>query len=89
MLVRYQPIDDAFAGLPNRVLRSTLIQSYHMRGLEILIRAHRRVFDNLEQEYDELGRPVAKASEVMAIKTLGRLIGELTADAALDAQGLN
>lgn len=89
MMVRYRPISDHFAEMPNRVLRGTLVKRRDYEGLKLLIRVHWRLYNGLTQVYDHGGRPVADSADVKALYLLMGMISRLTADTALDAVGLN
>lgn len=88
-LVKYRPIDDRFAELPNRVLRGMMIDDRAMKGLRILIAAHLRLYRAIQTVYDGRGSKMADRADVEALYLLMRLISEVTADAALEAQCLS
>lgn len=88
-LVRYQPIEDRFAELPNRVLKGTMVPSKTLKGIETLLRVHSRIYYGMGQVYDAQGRKLADSADVQALYLLMHKVSELTADAALEAQWLS
>ena len=88
-LVKYQQIDDHFAELPNRVLKGMLVDARAFKALKVLVRAHLSVYSNIKTIYDAKGAKLCDRADVMALFLLMRLISEVTADAALEAQCLS
>lgn len=84
-LVRYQPIDDRFAELANRMLKGKLVDASAVKGIAMLLSAHRRVFNSIVTIRNRRGEMVAPTYQVMALQILMRLMSEVTADASMDA----